>query len=729
MEPIETKEDKDVENVLRVNTECKENCAKNSVSTPEKKEPHKAARAAPRKPFIQPFRNEPSRNIGVLSSLQPTGAPGSYAPIDRLNQRKRSPSYDKAVKPELKRQGEHSVSPEYQKNSPEVNTAKEIRETASISSVTKISKEWSPSDNHTKSHHIRDLTKRKEQETRHETINKSTSPNGQYQSNETSQRAITPADSKMTSTSSSPSSVKTSPQTNVEEWREQSTIQRNNDGQYVTQIFQKALLVAHEAATSDESGDYELAYNLYIQVIELFMQAIPFLDSTEANLCMKQVNDFLSRCEALRESLYEASICGDFTSLSMLGEHDSSAILWWNGPEGVSGQRDYPIPQWQYPNYTKQGSYSNSPASQEAGNNSLNKTRLLTHNELDQMKQEIEMWKARYAEMTLAVDSSGNPEKSRALILSKRIENLHAGTFGEFKKLEPLDSKALEMWNRELHVLYDTLDNIVIQQPAQKVLEDGTTIEIMVKAKRPDIASYLPRLQELDKLLQDLFSSLDCLRGIVTYESCSKSSQKAEQWWVYEPVLPRSGLSPEIVWFLTELERKSRNIWLECRQVNEAVIAKMNVPEAFVTSLPKKAKEVLGDDLEVNMSNPYFNVEKFLKEKKIWNESNAYQTVSKLEKAVCIWKTKMDEGMKAKWTLRRDRIQKYSVLLRRADAAIRVLKTRFPYMLQTELEQSKIFHNTEIGKAGLEVYSRVLESRAGILADRVSYLLKKASQK
>ncbi|EME29176.1 Rho guanyl-nucleotide exchange factor [Galdieria sulphuraria] len=118
-----------------------------------------------------------------------------------------------------------------------------------------------------------------------------------------------------------------------------------------------------------------------------------------------------------------------------------------------------------------------------------------------------------------------------------------------------------------------------------------------------------------------------------------------------------------------------------------------------------------------------------MKEKKKWNESNAQQTVTKLEKAVCIWKLKMDEGMKAKWTLRRDRIQKYSVLLRRADAAIRVLKQRFPYMLQTELEQSKIFHNTEIGKAGLEVYSRVLESRAGILADRISYLLKKTSHK
>jgi len=47
---------------------------------------------------------------------------------------------------------------------------------------------------------------------------------------------------------------------------------RNNDRQYVTQIFEKALVVAHEAATSDESGDYEHAYNLYLQVIELFMQ-------------------------------------------------------------------------------------------------------------------------------------------------------------------------------------------------------------------------------------------------------------------------------------------------------------------------------------------------------------------------------------------------------------------------------------------------------------------------
>ncbi|EME29175.1 Rho guanyl-nucleotide exchange factor [Galdieria sulphuraria] len=591
MEPVKTREDRGAESIIHVKTECKENCTMNSIPKSEKRELHKAARAAPRKPFIQPFRNEPLRNMGVLSSLQPTGAPGSYAPIDRLNQKKRSPSYEKGVKTELKGQGEHSGSPDNQKNSPEVFATKVVQESSSSSSCTKVAKDSSPYGNRTKSYNIQDLSKKKEKETRYETNNQSNSPNGTYSLNQSPEKATTISDSRVTSNNSSSCSNRTSPQTSSGECREQNATQRNNDVPYVTQIFQKALIVAHEAATNDESGDYEQAYNLYIQVIELFMQAIPFLDSSEANLCMKQVNDFLSRCEALRESLYEASICGDFTSLSILNEHDSSAILWWNGPDGVAGQRDHLNPQWHYSNYTKQGSHSNSPASGEAGNNSFNKTRLLTPNELDQMKQEIEMWKARYAEMTLAVDSSGNPEKSRALILSKRIENLHAGTFGEFKKLEPLDPKALDMWNRELHVLYDTLENIVVQQPAQKVLEDGTTIQIMVKAKRPDIANYLPRLQELDKLLQDFFSSLECLRGIITYESCSKPSQKTEQWWVCEPLLPSSGLSPEIVWFLTDLEGKSRNIWLECRQINEAIIAKMNMPTLLFLACQRKPRK------------------------------------------------------------------------------------------------------------------------------------------
>ncbi|KAK4525271.1 hypothetical protein GAYE_SCF09G3179 [Galdieria yellowstonensis] len=712
MEPSKTTQDR--ENRIHRTTELKENYAANTLSS-EKRELHRAANITPRKPFVPPFRNGPSRTIGVLPGLQPTGAPGSYAPIDRLNQKKRSPSYERGLKAEWKRQGENSGSPEFQKNHRPENEP--VKESANF---TKASKDLNSFENHPKNQNVRDVLKKKEQDkSGYDSEKSSASPNGTCKLNESPDRTTPVANSNVASFNNSPSSERASPQSYNNEFMESNSMPRNNDRQYVTQIFEKALVVAHEAATSDESGDYEHAYNLYLQVIELFMQAIPFLDSTEANLCMKQVNDFLSRCEALRESLYEASICGDFTSLSILGEQDSSTILWWNGPEAVQSR----TPQWQHPNYAKQGQNSVSPA--EAANNSLNKTRLLTHEELDKMKQEIEMWKARYAEMTLAVDSSGNPEKSRALILSKRIENLHAGTFGEFKKLEPLDPKAVEMWNRELHVLYDTLENIVVQQPAEKVLEDGSTIQIMVKAKRPDIATYLPRLQELDKVLQDLFASLECLKGVVTYETNTTPTQKANRWWIYEPVLPHSGLPPELSQYLSDLEGKGRSVWLECRQINEAVVGTMNVPEAFVSSLPKKAKEVLGEDLEESMNNPYFNVERYLKEKKKWNESTAHQVVTNLEKAVCIWKSKMDEGMKAKWTLRRDRIQKYSVLLRRADAAIRVLKQRFPYMLQTELEQSKIFHNTEIGKAGLEVYSRVLESRAGILADRVSYLLKK----
>ena len=56
---------------------------------------------------------------------------------------------------------------------------------------------------------------------------------------------------------------------------------------------------------------------------------------------------------------------------------------------------------------------------------------------------------------------------------------------------------------------------------------------------------------------------------------------------------------------------------------------------------------------------------------------------------------------------------------RRVQDALAVLRAAFPGMGHTALEQAKIRHNRDAGKAVLEAYSRALEGRAARVLDRL----------
>ncbi|MBA0683095.1 hypothetical protein Goari_024771, partial [Gossypium aridum] len=226
------------------------------------------------------------------------------------------------------------------------------------------------------------------------------------------------------------------------------------------------------------------------------------------------------------------------------------------------------------------------------------------------------MMKERFAKLLLGEDMSGGGKGvCTALAISNAITNLSAKwvlfvvtaatVFGELWRLEPLAPQKKEMWKREMEWLLCVSDSIVELVPSIQEFPGGGTYEVMVTRPRLDLYMNLPALKKLDAILitmLDGFSETEFWyvdRGIVVgdggdcgaYSSSVSggrpSIRQEEKWWLPCPKVPPNGLSEDARKKLQQCRDSTNQVLKAAMAINSSVLAEMEIPTAYLETLPK----------------------------------------------------------------------------------------------------------------------------------------------
>ncbi|GER42374.1 Rop guanine nucleotide exchange factor [Striga asiatica] len=352
---------------------------------------------------------------------------------------------------------------------------------------------------------------------------------------------------------------------------------------------------------------------------------------------------------------------------------------------------------------------------------------------------EIEMMKERFAKLLLGEDMSGGGKGvCTALAISNAITNLSATVFGELWRLEPMAPQKKTMWCREMEWLLSVSDSIVELVPSLQKIPGGGTYEVMATRPRSDLCMNLPALKKLDAML---ISILDGFRetefwyvdrGIVVDECDQYSSgvssgrpsvRQEEKWWLPCPKVPGKGLSDDARKRLQQCRDCTNQILKAAMAINSNVLAEMDIPTAYMETLPKNGRDCLGDIIYRYLNADQFSPEYLLDCLDLSSEHHTVNVANRIEAAVHVWKLKerkkhpnIDKPKRKSWGGKVKGLvadgEKNHFLAQRAETLLHTLRLRFPGLPQTALDMSKIQYNKDVGHAILESYSRVMESLA-----------------
>ncbi|XP_060218618.1 rop guanine nucleotide exchange factor 3 [Lycium barbarum] len=353
----------------------------------------------------------------------------------------------------------------------------------------------------------------------------------------------------------------------------------------------------------------------------------------------------------------------------------------------------------------------------------------------DTVDLELELMKERFSKLLLGEDMSGGGKGvATAVTISNSITNLYASVFGQHQRLEPLHPDKKIMWKREMSCLLSVCDYIVEYVSTSQKLQDGTTVEALTSRPRSDIHINLPALRKLDAMLLEILDSFEATefwyaeKGSMSNNSTRVGSfrkviqvqpqpqRKEEKWWLPVVCVPSGGITEEARKHLRHKRDCANQIHKAAMAINSSILAEMEIPESYMTSLPKSGKASVGDSIYRHMySAEKFSPEHLLDSLNISSEHEALELADKVEASMYTWKRKSCmPHAKSSWVhlVSDDRTDKNNVLAERAESLLFCLKQRYPELSQTTLDTSKIHFNRDVGKAILESYSRVLESLA-----------------
>ncbi|KAI3698864.1 hypothetical protein L2E82_42742 [Cichorium intybus] len=359
---------------------------------------------------------------------------------------------------------------------------------------------------------------------------------------------------------------------------------------------------------------------------------------------------------------------------------------------------------------------------------------------------EINMMKERFAKLLLGEDMSGGGKGvCTALAISNAITNLSASVFGELWRLEPLAPQKKVMWQREMEWLLSVSDAIVELVPSIQEFPGGGTYEVMVPHPRSDMHMNLPALKKLDALLIGIldgfcdkeFSYVD--RGIVLAQSDScdafpssvsaarPSIRQEEKWWLPYPKVDPKGLSEDSRKKLHQCRDCANQILKAALAINSNVLSEMEIPSAYLETLPKNGKECLGEIIYRYITADKFAPECLLDCLDLSSEHHTLEVANRVEAAIHAWKLKENKkhpkNKRSSWSTKVKGLvadnDKNSCLAQRAETLLHSLRRRFPGLPQTSLDMTKIQYTRDVGQSILESYSRVTESLAFNIMARI----------
>ncbi|KAJ7968547.1 putative Rop guanine nucleotide exchange factor [Quillaja saponaria] len=359
---------------------------------------------------------------------------------------------------------------------------------------------------------------------------------------------------------------------------------------------------------------------------------------------------------------------------------------------------------------------------------------------------EVEMMKEKFAKLLLGEDMSGGGKGvCTALAISNAITNLSATVFGELWRLEPLAPQKKAMWRREMEWLLCVSDSIVELVPSIQEFPGGGTYEVMATRQRSDLHMNLPALKKLDAMLVSMLDGFTDTefwyvdRGIIMGDSkdCDAymlggrpSVRQEEKWWLPCPKVPPNGLAEDARKRLQQCRDCTNQILKAALAINSYVLSEMEIPNAYLETLPKSGKACLGDIIYRYITADQFSSECLLDCLDLSSEHHTLDIANRIEAAVHVWRQKDQKkhpnSMKSRRSSWGGKVKglvadgkKNHFLAQRAETLLQSLKLRFPGLPQTALDMTKIQYNKDVGQSILESYSRVTESLAFNIMARI----------
>ncbi|KAG6570998.1 Rop guanine nucleotide exchange factor 1 [Cucurbita argyrosperma subsp. argyrosperma] len=443
------------------------------------------------------------------------------------------------------------------------------------------------------------------------------------------------------------------------------------------------------------------------------------------------VSDQLCGSYSLSADVSESESCSSFSCRRFDGEGASSSMA--SSPHPISGNFCFPLPV-------------SLPV--------LGGKNVFVWDEKSKRQNtdlsEVEMMKERFAKLLLGEDMSGGGKGvCTALAISNAITNLSASIFGELWRLEPLAPQKQAMWHREMEWLLCVCDSIVELVPTVQPFPGGGTYEVMMSKPRSDLHMNLPALKKLDALLLGIlggfchteFWYVD--RGIVLGDlnECNEflpggrpSIRQEDKWWLPCPKVPADGLSDDARKRLQQCRDCTHQILKAAMAINSNVLAEMEVPTAYMETLPKSGKACLGDIIYRSITADDFSPECLLDCLDLSSEHHTLEIANRIEASVHSWRQKdhkrsshRSKGRRPTWSGKVKGMVadtgKSNNLARRAEILLESLRLRFPGLPQTALDMAKIQYNKDVGQSILESYSRVMESLAFNIMARIDDVL------
>ncbi|XP_031487251.1 rho guanine nucleotide exchange factor 8-like [Nymphaea colorata] len=349
----------------------------------------------------------------------------------------------------------------------------------------------------------------------------------------------------------------------------------------------------------------------------------------------------------------------------------------------------------------------------------------------DRPPSDIDLMKERFAKLLLGEDMSGGGKGvSSALALSNAITNLAASVFGEQYRLEPMSAERKARWKKEVDWLLSVTDYIVEFVPSQQIAKDGTSMEVMVTRQRKDLLVNIPALRKLDAMLIEYLDNFKdrnefwyVSRDQEEADKGSAQQRQGDKWWLPKPRVPPEGLS-DISRKWLQFQKDSVNQVLKAAMaINAQVLTEMEIPEAYIESLPKNGRASLGDSIYRSITVDSFDPLHFLSTIDLSTEHKILDLMNRIEASVIIWQRKMhNKDGKSSWGSAVS-LEKREQFEERAETILLLLKQRFPGIPQSALDISKIQYNKDVGHSIIESYSRVLESLAFTVLSRIDDVL------
>ncbi|KAL8223234.1 hypothetical protein R6Q57_020633 [Mikania cordata] len=346
----------------------------------------------------------------------------------------------------------------------------------------------------------------------------------------------------------------------------------------------------------------------------------------------------------------------------------------------------------------------------------------------EKLKTDLEQMREKFSKLLLGEDMSGGGKGvSSALALSNVITNLAASVFGEQHKLAPMKEDSKKRWRKEVEWVLSVTDHIVELVPVQHTARDGSKMEIMVTKQRKDLLMNIPALRKLDKMLTDCLDNFKDQKEFWYVSKDANESEKGVQrndkWWLPTVKVPPEGLSDESRKWMQKQKDCANQVLKASMAINAEVLATMDIPETYLENLPKNARDSLGETTYKSITVEFFDTGQFLASMDLSSEHKILDLKNKIEASMIIWKRKMHQkDSRSSWSSS-SKMGRREFFEERAATILLLLKQRFPGLPQSLLEISKIESNKDVGHAVLESYSRVLESLANTVMNRIEDVL------